>query len=152
LYLNETHSFLAKERPVREDRNHVDSWRRSTPVQSPRRSEFGDRHERPRSSFSNRRPDHEQNQPTRADLATTWRRQEPLPPSSPNMHSERRRGWGFNSHSSEDRPLSGGYRHRHDDFEGVRSPSNISRRTSVDSRGSAFGAGGDSPNMGQPRK
>ena len=94
-------------------------------------------------------------EPTVSDTASTWRRQAPVEragPMSPGINSDRRRGWGFNrqgEHTGEERPSGNRHRGGGDDRDDGRSPFNHSRRTSIESRGSAYG---DSGPMNSPRK
>ncbi|KAI9595729.1 hypothetical protein BDF19DRAFT_439889 [Syncephalis fuscata] len=147
-----------------DDRSNVDSWRRSVTADSPRRSNFGERSDSPRRQHgdSNLRPRRDDDfrrsaEPSVSDVASTWRRQEPVERSAPLSPSasggnDRRRGWGFNRHgdqAGEDRPFGNRNRSGGDDRDGGRSPFSHSRRTSIESRGSAYG---DSGNYNSPRK
>ncbi|RKP26470.1 hypothetical protein SYNPS1DRAFT_27834 [Syncephalis pseudoplumigaleata] len=140
-----------------EDKTNVDSWRRTTSIESPRRTTFGERADSPRRHHTEggrygRRDDDPRRpvEPSPSDTAVTWRRQEPLErsggPLSPGMGGgERRRGWGFNRHgdqAGEDRSYSGGRFRGGEDRDGMRSPFSHSRRTSIESRGSGYGDGG----------
>jgi hypothetical protein len=163
--------LIAKEKPSHsEDKTNVESWRRAGAADSPRRSTFGDRSGSPRRHHTEggkygRRNDDDDTRRSAdlsvSDVATTWRRQEPVERSTPlspgpsgGGDRERRRGWGFNRHggdySNDDHRSYGNNRFRGgEDRDGGRSPFSHSRRTSIESRGSAYG---DSGNTASPRK
>ncbi|KAI8056582.1 hypothetical protein BDF22DRAFT_666998 [Syncephalis plumigaleata] len=151
-----------------EDKTNVESWRRAGAVESPRRSTFGERSGSPRrhpaegGKYGARRNDDDARrsaEPSVSDTASTWRRQEPIERSAPlspgpSSGGERRRGWGFNrqggDHANDEHRSYSNNRFRGgEERDGGRSPFSHSRRTSIESRGSAYG--GDSSSVISPR-